>query len=83
MGVAVSVSTSTFSFNFLIFSLWVTPNRCSSSIINSPRSLNCTSADNTRWVPMTISTWPFSKSVTVFLISPGVLKRLISSTRIG
>ena len=34
MGVAVSVRTSTSFFNCLIFSLCVTPNRCSSSTIN-------------------------------------------------
>ncbi|EJW97237.1 hypothetical protein EVA_14656 [gut metagenome] len=35
---AVRVRTSTFSLIFLIFSLWVTPKRCSSSTISSPRS---------------------------------------------
>ena len=40
IGVAVSVSTSTFARSRLIFSLCCTPKRCSSSITSSPRSLS-------------------------------------------
>jgi hypothetical protein len=39
MGVAVSVSVSTLTLIFLSWSLTPTPNFCSSSIINSPKSL--------------------------------------------
>ena len=56
IGVAVSVSTSTFVFICLIFSLCPTPKRCSSSMIKSPKSLNSTSFDKIRCVPTTIST---------------------------
>ncbi|MNC71406.1 hypothetical protein D3C75_1223260 [compost metagenome] len=59
MGVAVSVSTSTLDFSRFSFSLCATPKRCSSSTIKRPRSLNTISADNSRWVPITISTVPF------------------------
>ena len=37
IGVAVRVSTSTSSFSCFSFSFWLTPKRCSSSIISSPR----------------------------------------------
>ena len=47
-----------FSFNFLIFSLSFTPNRCSSSIIKSPKSLNSTSLLSNLCVPITTSTSP-------------------------
>ena len=40
------------------FSLCSTPKRCSSSIINSPRSLNPTSPLNRRCVPISTSTRP-------------------------
>ncbi|MNN77346.1 hypothetical protein D3C81_1938010 [compost metagenome] len=59
MGVAVSVSTSTLDFSRFSFSLCATPNRCSSSTMRRPKSLKIISADNRRWVPMTISTVPF------------------------
>ena len=39
-----------------IFSLWFTPNRCSSSIINKPRFDIWTSLDNSRCVPIKTST---------------------------
>ena len=83
MGVAVSVRTSTFSFNFLILSLWVTPKRCSSSMIRRPRFLNSTSFESTRWVPMTMSTNPFFRSSSVFFCSAAVRKRDNKSTRTG
>ena len=37
MGVAVSVSTSISARYFFICSFWVTPNRCSSSSMKSPK----------------------------------------------
>ena len=66
IGVAVKVNVSTFSFSVFNLSLTATPNFCSSSIINNPKSLNCK-----RWfvnwcVPMIISTSPlFTPSMTV------------------
>ena len=55
MGVAVRVSTSTSVRSFFSVSLCVTPKRCSSSMISSPRSLKLTSAESRRWVPMMMS----------------------------
>ena len=40
IGVADRLNISTSSLRDLIFSFCRTPNRCSSSIINNPRSLN-------------------------------------------
>ncbi len=45
IGVALNVNVSTFLLIDAIFSLWLTPNRCSSSIIKSPKSLNDKSFD--------------------------------------
>ena len=56
MGVAVRVSTSTSVRICLMRSLCVTPKRCSSSTISSPRSLNATSLLSRRCVPITRST---------------------------
>ena len=62
IGVAVSVSTSTLARSCLIFSLCCTPKRCSSSITSSPRSLNFTSSESSRCVPITTSTSPAATS---------------------
>ena len=61
IGVAVSVSTSTWLRSCLMRSLCVTPKRCSSSTTSSPRSLNVTSLDSSRCVPITTSTEPSCK----------------------
>ena len=58
IGVADMVSTSTSLRSCFRRSLWRTPKRCSSSTITSPRSLNFTSLESTRCVPMTMSTSP-------------------------
>ena len=58
IGVAVSVSTSTCVRSSLRRSLWVTPNRCSSSTTSSPRSWKRTSRDRSRCVPTTTSSFP-------------------------
>ena len=58
IGVADSVSTSMLLLSSLIFSLWRTPNLCSSSTTRSPRSLNLTSSDSILCVPMIRSTLP-------------------------
>ena len=83
IGVAESVRTSTFSRSFLIFSLCVTPKRCSSSTTRSPSRLNFTSLDKIRCVPITISTRPDSSPSLVFFCSAAVRKRDIISTQTG
>ncbi len=60
IGVAVSVRQSIFVLKVFIFSLCATPNFCSSSITNNPRSLNFTSFDNKPCVPIIISILPSS-----------------------
>ena len=58
IGVAVSVSTSTVCRSILSLSLCITPKRCSSSMITSPRSLKRTLGWTSLCVPMTTSTEP-------------------------
>ena len=83
MGVAESVKTSNVFFIFLIFSLCVTPNRCSSSIMRSPKSQKFTSWDKRRWVPMTMSTSPFPNFWSVSFCSEGLRKRESEPTTTG
>src|SRR5918996_401142 len=52
IGVAVIVRTSTLTRSRFSRSLWATPKRCSSSMIRSPRSLNRTSRESRRRVPL-------------------------------
>ena len=63
IGVADIASTSTEVRSALSCSLCSTPKRCSSSMTTSPRSLNRTSLDRMRWVPMTRSTEPVGEAV--------------------
>ena len=56
IGVAERVRTSTVVRNVFNHSLSSTPNRCSSSMITSPRSLKATSFCKIRWVPIRMST---------------------------
>ena len=58
IGVALNVSVSIFSLISLILSFILTPNFCSSSMINKPKSLNNTSLLTNRCVPIIISIWP-------------------------
>src|SRR5690625_2336500 len=76
IGVAVSVRTSTFVLICLIFSLCLTPNRCSSSTINKPKFLYTTSSVSKRCVPITISTVPFFNPANVSFCCFLVRKRL-------
>ncbi len=69
MGVAVRVRVSTETFICLSFSLVLTPNFCSSSIISRPRSLNLTLDPTNLWVPIKISMRPSSKSASTALTS--------------
>ena len=76
MGVAERVSTSTLLRISLKVSLCVTPKRCSSSMMHSPRSLNLTSFCTSRWVPMMTSTWPRrSSSEHLLLLARGAKAR--------
>jgi len=59
IGVADNVKTSILFLYDLIFSLCLTPNLCSSSITNNPKSLKTISSDKMRCVPITISISPF------------------------
>ena len=58
IGVALMVTTSTFFLICFSRSLCFTPKRCSSSTITRPRSLNTTSFESSRCVPIAISTLP-------------------------
>ena len=80
---AVSASTSTEARSCFIRSLWATPKRCSSSMISSPRFLNATSLDSSRWVPITTSTVPWRSPSTTAFCSFGERKRESSSTLAG
>ena len=83
IGVALIVSTSTFFFICLIFSLCATPKRCSSSTTSRPRSRNSTSLDSSRCVPTMMSTLPAARSVSVSVCSAFERKRLTMSMRTG
>ena len=83
MGVADSVSTSTSRFSCLSRSFAATPKRCSSSTTTRPRSLNCTSFESRRWVPMTISTVPSARPWSVAVWAAGATKRDSRRTSIG
>ena len=75
IGVADSVSTSTFFLRYFIASLCCTPKRCSSSITSSPRSLNFTSFDSILCVPTSTSTLPSATASIVFFCWASFLKR--------
>ena len=79
IGVAVRVRVSTESLSCLRRSFAATPNFCSSSIMSSPRSLNCISLLRSLWVPITISVFPLLRFSEICLISFAVLRRLIYS----
>ena len=83
MGVAVSVSTSTWVRSSLSRSLWVTPKRCSSSMTSRPRSLKRTSRDSSRCVPTTTSSLPSASAASVFCCSALLRKRDSTATRTG
>ena len=83
IGVAVSVSTSTCVRSSFSRSLCVTPKRCSSSTISSPRSLKRTSRDSRRCVPMTTSTFPCVSACSVPCCSCLVRNRDSAAMRTG
>ena len=83
IGVALIVSTSTFFFSCLIFSLCATPKRCSSSTTRRPRSRNSTSFESRRCVPTMMSTLPAARSSIALFCSAFERKRLTISIRTG
>ena len=83
MGVADIARTSTVVRNFFNDSFCSTPKRCSSSTITNPKSLNCTSFESIRCVPITTSTDPAAKLAKISLLSLAVLKRDSPATFIG
>ena len=83
IGVADRVSISTPASICLNRSLWATPNRCSSSMMARPRSLNFTSLDTSRWVPTTMSARPVSSFFTTAFCSLGERNRESSSISTG
>ncbi len=80
IGVAVIYSVSTLALSCLIFSFASTPNLCSSSTMRRPRSWNFASPERRRWVPMMISTSPFSSLSRICFCSYFFLKRESTST---
>ena len=83
IGVAVIVKTSTLVFNCFIFSLSLTPNLCSSSIIRNPRFLNSTSLLSNLCVPIIISISPSFNFLIISSCSFFVLNLFSNSILIG
>jgi hypothetical protein len=79
IGVADIVSTSTVRRMRLSRSLCVTPKRCSSSMMTSPRSENFTSCEISRCVPMRMSICPAVNRRMVSFCCLLLLNRLIES----
>ena len=77
MGVAVSVRVSTFTLSDFILSFTPTPNFCSSSMINRPKSLNITDLLTSLWVPMSMSISPVANFLTVSLCCAALRNLLI------
>ena len=71
IGVALIARQSMFVFNVFSFSLSFTPNRCSSSIIISPRFLKMTSFCRIRCVPIIMSISPLAIFEIIFFCSVG------------
>ena len=83
MGVAERVSTSTWRLISFSRSLWVTPNRCSSSITSRPRSLNAMFFCSSLCVPISRSTPPFFAASRMRFCSLAGVKRDSTSTFTG
>ena len=75
IGVAVNVSVSTLAAIVLSLSLTFTPNFCSSSTINNPKSLKTTFLLTNWCVPITMSSFPSAKSFKVSAFCFAVLNR--------
>ena len=83
IGVADNVNTLTSFLYFFIFSLCVTPKRCSSSTINNPSFLYLISSDNNLCVPNTKSIVPFSNPSRILFVSLGVVNLFSIAISIG
>ena len=83
MGVAERVSTSAVLHSCFSFSFWATPNRCSSSMMTSPRSWKRTSLETSRWVPTMMSMLPRFTFRRISSCCLGVRNRESSSTSTG
>ena len=69
IGVALIVSVSTFTFSWRSFSLVLTPNFCSSSMMSRPRSCHFTVLEISLCVPTTMSVLPSLRSSSNCLVS--------------
>ena len=83
MGVAERVRASTWRLISLSRSLWVTPKRCSSSMMSRPRSWNCTLFCSSLWVPMSTSTAPRLRASRMRFCSLAVVNRESTSIFTG
>src|SRR5665647_1949113 len=83
IGVALIARMSTLVLSFFRASLCSTPNRCSSSMMTSPRSLKTIDSESSRCVPMTMSTVPPCIPAMVSLDSFSVWKRESARRWIG
>ena len=80
IGVAVSVSVSTFALISRSFSFAATPNFCSSSMISKPKFLNFSSLLKRACVPIKISILPSATEESISFFCFAVLKRFKKST---
>ena len=83
IGVAERVRTSILFLYDLIFSLCLTPKRCSSSIISNPNLLHSISSLNILCVPISKSTLPSFKSSSILVCLLFGTNLFISSILIG
>ena len=79
IGVALIEITSTLRRSWRSSSFCLTPKRCSSSTISSPRSFARTSRESSRCVPMRMSVLPSENALTAARCSAGGRKRLTCS----
>ena len=83
MGVALRVRVSTCCWRWRSVSLCFTPKRCSSSIINRPKSLNSRFFCNNLWVPISRSMRPCLARSIISLACLGLRNRLNTSMFTG
>ena len=83
IGVAVRVSVSTETLICVSFSLAATPNFCSSSMINRPKSRKTIRLPNSLWVPIRMSILPAAKSARICAASLADFERFRYSMRTG
>ena len=83
MGVADRVSVSTCLARSRRVSLWLTPNRCSSSMTSRPKSLKARFFCSSLWVPMSRSMRPSLTRCKMSFTCLGVRNRLSTSMVTG